>query len=149
MGKQTAMAARELTPVDLDRISRITYACSVFRVPGSSYAGGIITFTGDYRPGSAGFSDALFIKWKINEFCDIDEPARIYGLVVDFRGLQYEWGEDLDVPAARLRRGKMPVLSVVNSPARAAYAYCIEEAELREDFDAAVDEVANALSHLK
>ena len=143
------MAARELTPVDLDRISTITYSCAIFQAPRSHYAGGIITFSGRYRPGSAGFSDALFIKWKIDQFCDIDEPARIYGLVVDFRELDYEWGEDLGVPAARLRRGKMPVLSVVTPQARAAYAYCIEDAELREDFDTTVDEVANALSQMK
>ncbi|WP_250006188.1 hypothetical protein [Actinoplanes sp. M2I2] len=142
------MATREFIPVDLDRISDITYTCSVFRARKRGYFGGVISFSGDYRPGSSGSGDAAFIKWKINEFLDIDDPGTVYGLVVDLRGLRYEWGEDLGVAASRLRRGRLPLLTVVDPHARAALAHCIADDEMRADFDAAVDEVAEALARL-
>lgn len=70
-------------------ISQLSYSCAVWVVPKVHALAGIIRFSGTYRPGSQGSEDALFIKWRLNEFCDIELPDRIYGLVVDFRELVY------------------------------------------------------------
>lgn len=86
--------------VDLEAISAVEYSCSAWYAKKSRRAGGIITFRGEYRYGSSGTDDARYIKWKIQQFCDIDHP-KIDGLIIDFRELDYRWGDDLSIHGAR------------------------------------------------
>ena len=85
----------KLQDVALD-ISPLKFRCRSWHVKKIHRTGGLITFFGRYRPGSAGSDDAMFIKWRINEFCDRDDP-QIDGLVVDCRELDYTWGDNLDL----------------------------------------------------
>ncbi|MFF2118751.1 hypothetical protein ACFVXH_15660 [Kitasatospora sp. NPDC058184] len=141
---------KDLVRIDLERVSTLRYECHGWVARPSGYGGGIIRFDGDYRPGSAGADDALFIGWKIGEFCDIDDPFKIQGLVVDFRGLNYEWGDNLSLfRARRLRAAGRPVLVVVRPESKDAFAGCLGEDDLRIDIEQATQEVDDFLRKLR
>lgn len=142
-------SSRKLIRIDLDEVSDLRYSCHAWVAGSSGYAGGIIRFHGEYRHGSAGAGDALFIEWRIEEFCDVQDPVQIQGLVVDFRDMRYEWGDDLDVPARRLRSMELPVLAVVSPEAKGFFNGPLSEEELRTDFDQAVVEVDEMLRVMK
>ena len=139
---------RGLAPVSLDAISALTYECFIWTAPGR-HLGGLISFHGTYHYGFGGTEDALFIKWRTSEFCDLKEPGRIEGLIVDFRDMDYRWGDDLYVPASRLRRGKRPIRIVVDPGQVDAYASILETDELRTDLDVAATEVNEILRGLR
>lgn len=122
-------------------ISQLRYSCAVWVVPRRHALAGIIRFSGIYRPGSQGSDDALFIQWRLNEFCDITLPDSISGLLVDFRELDYTWGDDLDVQPDRLRRIGAPVRIVVTKERWAAFEGILGERELTTDFAQAFDEI--------
>lgn len=134
--------------INLD-VSRIEYSCRAWISQPSEHAGGLISFHGTYRYGSAGNEDALFMKWRIREFSEIRDPFRIQGLVVDLRGLDYEYGEDLDVSVRRLRIADKPVLVVVPSGRVDIFAGVIERERIRLDIDQAVEEVDLHLRNLR
>lgn len=138
-----------LFAINLDAVSQLAYTCQAWQCRAGGYAGGVIRFTGEYRPGSSGAGDAKFIGWKISEFCDNEEPLQIDGLVVDFREMHYEWGDNLSVARARrlLIAGK-PVLSVVRPENWDAFAGCLGIEDLRTDIDEAVEEVNSFLKRL-
>ncbi|HAX80868.1 MAG TPA: hypothetical protein DCY88_34785 [Cyanobacteria bacterium UBA11372] len=83
----------QLTPISLD-ISSINFECYTWRYEQDSSDSAYVVFRGQYRYGSAGADDALFIKWRLNQFCDAIEPNR---LIVDLRELDYQWGDDLSL----------------------------------------------------
>lgn len=86
----------ELTPISLD-MSQIQCKCFYWKIPETRHTIGLIIFSGFYRRGSLGKPDTQFIRWRIQEFCEIERPTQINGLVVDFRELDYLVGDDLDV----------------------------------------------------
>lgn len=140
---------KDLVAVDLDGISGLRYDCHGWVARPGGYAGGIIRFQGVYRPGSAGADDALFIAWKIGEFCDIDDPFMIHGLVVDFRDLRYAWGDDLSLfRARRLRAAGKPVLVVVRPESAQAFGGWLGEEDLRTDIEQAIQEVDDFLRNM-
>jgi hypothetical protein len=129
-----------LIPVDLEHISQLQYSCFQWTIPKRRVLAGLIRFEGIYQSGSLGADDALFIKWRVNEFCEYPNPGRIYGLIVDFRSLQYEWGDDLDIPAERLRVGDWPIRIVV-TPERANSFRSWLGDEVRVDLRTAFEEI--------
>lgn len=112
--KQNSFVAwkRELPepiPITLD-ISQITCRCSTWLLVDGMTAG-FIAFDGEYRHGSTGHDDALFIKWRIDEFCEL---ANLQSLIVDLRRLQYEWGDDLSVSRGRFSKSDSPIRILVS-----------------------------------
>jgi hypothetical protein len=90
--------------------------------------------------------DALFIRWRIAEFCDVTDPVRIHGLVVDLRELSYQWGEELDTSPRRMRNLQRPVLTVVPPGDMALFEGVIDRRNLRTNLEEAIDEVDRFLN---
>ena len=126
-------------------ISQLSYSCTAWVVPKIRALAGIIRFSGTYRPGSQGSDDAMFIKWRINEFCDLELPERISGLLVDFRDLEYTWGDDLEVQPERLRRIGAPVRVVVSEDRWSSFEGVLGSQEMTTDFKVAFDEIESAI----
>ncbi|MEH1950091.1 MAG: hypothetical protein V7K77_24520 [Nostoc sp.] len=126
-------------------ISQIECKYYVWEIPKMPTLGGLIVFSGTYLYGSAGSDDALFIKWRINEFCELEFPQKLSGLVVDFRSLDYQWGDDLDVYPQEIRRLRQPVRIVVTSERYEAFKGVLGEQELHTDIEVAFAQVIEAL----
>ncbi|KAF3885148.1 MULTISPECIES: hypothetical protein [Nostocales] len=135
---------QNFTEISLD-ISHIETKYYICKLPKTQILVGLIVFIGTYLAGSSGSDDALFIKWRINEFCDIELPEKISGLVVDFRNLDYQWGDDLDVQPQRLRRLGKPVRVVVTAERYEVFKGVLDEQELRTNIETAFAEVKEAL----
>ncbi|MFF8614580.1 hypothetical protein [Streptomyces sp. NPDC015350] len=140
------MRSDELIQINLDTISDIKYLCRAWISQPRERAGGIISFNGTYRLGSSGSDDALFMKWKIDEFSEIREPFRIHGLVVDLTDLNYQWGEDLDTSSRRLMAAGKPVLNVIRPEAFDTFSGVIDRRHIRTNLDQAVNEVNRYLT---
>jgi hypothetical protein len=138
----------KLTKVSLD-ISQLKSEYYIWKIPNTQLLAGLIVFSGTYLPGSSGSDDALFIKWRINEFCEFQFPQTISGLVVDFRNLDYQWGDDLDVHPQRLRRLGKPVRIAVSPERYEAFKGVLGEQELRTDIEVAFADVTTALKSPK
>jgi len=54
----------------------------------------VISFHGNYRYGSAGKPDAGLIKGLIKTGGSVFDP---FSIIIDFRELEYNWGDDLDL----------------------------------------------------
>lgn len=85
---------QNLIPEELPQ-SFLTFKCAKWQIKGTQLIGGVVSFTGTYRDGSAGFSDAFFIQSKTQEFVRFLRPN---GLVVSFLQMKYSFGDDLDIP---------------------------------------------------
>jgi hypothetical protein len=132
----------KLQEVSLD-VSELKYSCATWEVPRSNRSGGIIRFVGVYEPGSAGTLDALFIDWRIREFCEL---AAFRGLIIDFTDLDYVWGDDFAVPFEPLGNG--PVLVVV-APERLDDFRELGPVELRTDLEETFAEMCDLIRALK
>jgi hypothetical protein len=126
-------------------ISQIECKTYVWQVPKTQYLAGLIVFSGTYLYGSAGCDDALFIKWRLNEFCELNSPHTISGLVVDLRNLDYQWGDDLTIEPEQLRRFNQPVRVVVTPERYTTFSYVVNTTELITDMELAFAEVKNIL----
>ncbi|MEV8451007.1 hypothetical protein AB0467_00010 [Streptomyces sp. NPDC052095] len=140
------MRSDDLIQINLDGISDIEYLCRAWISRPRERAGGVISFSGNYRIGSAGAGDALFMKWKIDEFSEIQEPFRIHGLVVDLTNLNYQWGEDLDTSSRRLTAAGKPVLSVIRPEKIESFSGVLERRNIRTDLNQAISEVSRYLA---
>jgi hypothetical protein len=128
-------------------VSGIVCDCRVWTSPKHRRTGGLIAFRGEYRTGSAGKPDAMWIGWKLNEF---QEPARPDGLVVDCRELVYTWGDDLTLrPHFRLLPESFPFRLVIRPDQQEAFAF-VESRELhRFDLTSALAEIDDSLQNAK
>ncbi|MFI0451264.1 hypothetical protein [Actinomadura sp. 6N118] len=78
---------------------------------------------------------------EIQQFCGIDDP-RLDSLVIDFRELDYQWGDDLSIHGAWwLLVSDSPVLVVVSPDSLRAYAGVLNGQRIRTDFHEALEEV--------
>jgi hypothetical protein len=124
-------------------ISALACDCRVWESPRNRRTGGLVIFRGHYPPGSAGKDDALWIKWRLDEF---DELARPDGLVVDCRGLDYTWGDDLHLrPRSRRVSDGSPFLLVIRPGQQEAFAFTESRECHRFDLPAALAEVDERL----
>src|SRR5262245_14061775 len=98
--------------VTLD-VSMLTCQCHVGPVPRTQMLAGLVVFHGPYRARSAGSDDALFIRWRIRELCELQLPSSIQGLLVDFRDMAYEYGDKLSVGGNPLDDHRQPIRVVV------------------------------------
>ncbi|HLK93150.1 MAG TPA: hypothetical protein VKZ18_24865 [Polyangia bacterium] len=130
-----------LEPVDL-AVSDIACECYVWPVPRTQAHAGLIVFSGTYAHGSAGALDALQIKWRINQLCQLPPP--IGGLVVDLRQLAYEWGDDLSVEPDKYDLSER-LLVVVRPEQVQPFKYPIGASRLRTDIEQAFAEIADAV----
>jgi hypothetical protein len=113
-------------------------------VPRSRKRGGVIQFSGRYRDGSAGSDDALFIEWRIREFCSLPDDRSPSGLIVDLRELHYEWGDDLHVSSFTLER-EIPLRVLLTPSQIKAYQPVVYAHEVRTDPVQAWQEVNAAI----
>lgn len=127
------------------QVSSIEPQYFIWNVPRSSILAGLIVFKGVYRPGSAGKNDALFIRWRIDEFCEYSPAGRISGLIVDLRELDYQWGDDLSIYPTRLIGPAGALRIVVNPERRAAFEGILGGQNLRLDLEEACAEVVDVL----
>lgn len=134
----------KLTEVSLD-ISKLECKCYVWPVPRTLEIAGLILFSGTYLYGSAGSDDALFIKWRIDEFCQLEQPQKISGLIVDLRDLNYQWGDDLCIYPYDIKMMQKPIRIVVTPERYTAFKGVLAEEELRTDIEVAFAEVIEAI----
>lgn len=136
----------EMREVSLN-VSGIACECRVWESRRNQRAGGLVTFRGHYRPGSAGKDDALWLKWRLDEFCELVRPN---GLVVDCRELDYTWGDDLHL---RPRSRRLPNASlyrlVIRPEQQEAFAFAEPRECHRFELSAALAEVHAALQLLR
>ena len=136
----------KLEHVSLD-ISAIQFSCQCWSIRKIHRTGGLITFRGDYRHGSAGADDARYIKWRIKEFCDLT-PQHISGLILDCRALNYEWGDDLYLDAVGKPLG-FPTLVVLNESQRESFSYAVRSDQMRFDLTEALAEMNDVFRGMK
>jgi len=137
----------KLKEVDLEAVSTILCQCGSWDVPKSNKSAGMITFTGKYGVGSSGHDDALFIKWRIQEFLEI-EP--VWGLVVDFQGLHYVWGDEMmDVIPLEFDGGDNPLRVVVSEQNREPLSGVLDAEDFREDLGIACAEINHSVRTMK
>jgi hypothetical protein len=96
---------------------------------------GLVSFAGLYRRGSEGYADALFVKLKEEAFCEYFGPV---GLVCDFRGVDYEWGDDLD-PYPGGGQEHIPVRVLVDDKQFDAYAHVLGRDSLDFSLEQAIE----------
>jgi hypothetical protein len=128
-------------------VSDLVCQCFTWPVPRTAMHAGLIVFRGTYGHGSAGKDDALFIRWRIRELCELHDPGPISGLLVDFRDMTYTWGDDLTVDAGPFDRE--PVRVIVRPAQLEAYRYPVGADRLRTDFEEAAAEVSDILRGLR
>ncbi|MCA9030834.1 MAG: hypothetical protein KDA66_08500 [Planctomycetaceae bacterium] len=137
----------KLEDVSLE-ISTIQCSYQRWQLPRMHRAGGLVTFAGTYKHGSAGSDDARFIRWRINEFCDLGYPLLIDGLVIDCRALNYEWGDDLYFAPSN-KPIDFPTLVVISDSQREAYSGILGNRDLRFDLNAALAEMTELFRQMK
>jgi hypothetical protein len=114
--------------------SQITFAAYLWKVSRSNRQGGLIVVSGTYRYGSAGRDDAFLIRERTRDLLDHGSTGGCpSGLIVDLRNVDYEWGDDLDLPSAK--RGNVPLLVLVRPEQVESYAAMLPRADLRTDAD--------------
>ena len=89
---------------------------------------------GEYRQGSAGRDDAVVMKQRISEACEL---AGAEALVVDLRSLDYQWGDDIDVDP---RNHALRAVSLIRPEQFEAFAPMLGRDWLRMDVDVALDD---------
>ena len=128
-------------------LSGIVCACRVWESRRSQRVGGLIAFRGHYRPGSAGKDDALWLKWRLDEFYELARPD---GLVVDCRELDYTWGDDLHLrPRSRRLPDVFPYRLVIRPEQQEAFAFAEPRPCHRFDPAVALAEVHAELQSLR
>ena len=129
-------------------VSEIRCECEVWDSRRNHRRGGLVTFRGSYRPGSAGADDARLIRWRLGQFYELYDVS---GVVVDCRELDYVWGDDLGFPAPDLldQSGPFPMLVVLRPEQAEAYSHALNAGERRHDLPGALAEVAEAVRLMK
>ena len=149
------MRTRSLADFDLSRLEDVSLEISSiqgsfqrWQLPKIHRAGGLATFVGTHKHGSAGSDDARFIRWRIDEFCDLGYPLLIDGLVVDCRNLNYEWGDNLDFTPSN-KPIEFPTLVVIAESQREAFSGILGDSDLRFDLDQALAEMTEIFRQMK
>lgn len=135
-------------PMVLD-VSALTCKCFVWPVPRTLMHAGLISFHGIYRDGSGGADDSLFISWRIRELCELRLPSRICGLLVDFRDMVYDFGDDLSVDGSPLDATRGPIRVIVRSDQIAAFRGQMKAHRLHTELEVAAAEVSDLLRRLR
>jgi hypothetical protein len=128
-------------------ISEVACDCQTWKCPRNHRVGGLVSFRGHYLPGSAGKDDALWIKWRIDEFYEL---ARLDGLVVDCRDLDYTWGDDLHLrPRSRRVSDDFPFRLVIRPEQQEAFTFTESRDRHRFDVSTALAEIDNLLRDMR
>lgn len=139
-----ARYGRNLQEVALD-VSAISCRCFVWSVSRTNRSAGLVAFAGTYRPGSAGKDDALFIRWRLDEFYSLERP---FGVVVDFRQLDYVRGDDLSLGKLEAQ-DDVPVRIIIRREQIEAFRHAFDDKLVRVDVDQAFAEVAEDVRRRK
>jgi hypothetical protein len=127
--------------------SQITFDGKTWRSRRNHRVGGLVAFRGTYPSGSAGKDDARYIRWLLSEFYTLHRPD---GLVVDCRGLHYDWGDDLDFPKRPLHDAEdFPLLIVLRPEQQEAFDFAVPRSEQRLELQAALAEVDEFIRAMK
>lgn len=128
-------------------ISDIACNCLVWELRHNQRIGGLVVFRGHYRPGSAGYDDALWLKWRLDEFYELARPD---GLVVDCRELDYTWGDNLHLrPRSELLSDRFPYRLVIRPEHQQAFAFAEPRECHRFELAVAIAEVDAELQTLR
>jgi hypothetical protein len=130
-------------------VGDIRCECKVWHSSRNHRRGGLVTFRGLYRPRSAGWDDAIVIRWRMNEFYELYE---VDGVVVDCRELDYVWGDNLELPwpeKINLRTETFPTLVVLRPEQVEAYSGVLSANDFRHDLHAALAEMAESIRLMK
>jgi hypothetical protein len=125
-------------------VSDVRCECKLWDSRRNHRRGGLVTFRGLYRPGSAGTDDARVLRWRLNQFYEL---YGVSGVVIDCRELDYVWGDDLSfpVPGVLNRTKSFPMLVVLRPEQTEAYAHALNAEERRHDLLGALAEVAEEI----
>jgi hypothetical protein len=141
-----------LEPISLD-ISEIKYDCSVWKIPKTQLIAGYIKFTGTYKPGSLGMDDARFIQWRIDEFaeCQTLHGLTVRAIIIDFRNLEYTWGNDLTAIPSYTHRMGHPFCFLIpfaseNKKVHEAYMGALNQAFIQTNIYEAFKYIVDAIS---
>ncbi|MDP2800726.1 MAG: hypothetical protein Q8O26_02475 [Phreatobacter sp.] len=93
--------------------SALNASCRIWRSPRNHRMGGLVCFSGRYRPGSERSDDARFIRRTLMAFY---EDCPVDGIVIDCRHLDYGWGDDLDLPNRSMFRERQIPSSSLSMP---------------------------------
>jgi hypothetical protein len=102
-------------------------------------------FQGGLSGGSSGMPDAFFIEWRTKEFWE--GPAHIAGMVIDFRELNYVWGDDINVPPHEYQQ--FPLRIVVSDANRESLKGILSDRFFVSDLNMAFAEIKNLIQQMK
>lgn len=119
----------------------------IWHSPRNHRTGRLIGFAGRYKPGSDGQDDARFVRRTLLAFYEL---YRVDGIVIDYRQLVYEWGDDLEFPNRSIFKDEqIPLLVVLESDQASAYDHAIDRGCHRFDLGKALAEVSEAMRMMK
>lgn len=88
----------------------------------------LIKFYGNYPLGSKGSSEGKFISLKLRELMRDFEP---HGLIIDFSGMHYEWGDDIEIYPWQLKRSEKPLQFVFRQNQISSFLFKLKPDEIR------------------
>lgn len=124
----------KLTEVDLD-ISDLKISYKIWKERNNT--GLFLQITGNYRDGSQGEPDAIFIQWKIREILDHPD-LYVKGLVYDLTEFHYQWGDNISInPQNRT----IPFLVYLTEDQADAFSYFVDREKMRFHLKTALAEI--------
>lgn len=99
--------------------SSVKHSFQIISTLKSNYSIGKLSFTGDYKYGSKGNVDADFIYDKVVK---ILSDNSVQGLLVDFTGLNYTWGNRILESQSILYAANIPCAVVYSDNSKAMVA---------------------------
>jgi hypothetical protein len=129
----------KLTPVSLN-VSLIEFEGYTWKFQQDHANSGYIRFRGLYRPGSAGYEDSLFIRWRLKQFCEAVEPQQ---LIIDLRSLSYEWGDDIDLYPWEFSQVGSPIRFLLRPEQISSYRYELLETDIDTEEEVAFRSLEN------
>lgn len=91
-----------------------------------------LKFSGDYPTGSKGESEGKFIGLKLNQ---VTRSHSIDGIIIDFKHLNYTWGDDIDIYPFQFKKANRPLQFIFNPEQLEYFNFCLKEGEQRISFN--------------
>lgn len=87
------MSEMKLRPIQIDEITQLRHEFRLETTARSPFRHTLIArFIGEYRDGSSGHPDAVFIAGMLRMAVELWRPA---GVVLDLSDLRYQWGDEM------------------------------------------------------
>ncbi|ARU55413.1 hypothetical protein OLMES_1335 [Oleiphilus messinensis] len=122
-------------------ISKIGHNCLNWKI-NEQNIGAYVSMSGELPPGSAGYLDALEIKWLLRKVCILSKPR---ALVVDLSHLDYQWGDDLDLYPGNFWQPDSLIRFIIPHKLRSSYSGFVHENQMSENFASARQELESLI----